>query len=70
MRITEIAAVLSSLASLAAGSTGEDEKHGKHGKCKKEWIDSETLQADISTKKYITEADHLRGRHIANKLLG
>ena len=52
MRVTEIAAVLSSLACLAAGSTGEDERRGKHGKCEKEWIDSETLQADISTEKY------------------
>jgi hypothetical protein len=57
MRITQIAAVLSSLTCLAAESTGEDERHGKHGKCKKEWVDSETLQADISTEKY-TETDH------------
>jgi hypothetical protein len=59
MRITEIAGVLSSLAYLAAGSTGEDERRGKHGKCKKDWIDSETLQADISTEKY-TEDDLFR----------
>jgi hypothetical protein len=52
MRITQIAAVLSSLTCLAAESTGKDERGGKHGKCKKEWIDSETLQADISTEKY------------------
>lgn len=56
MRFLHIVGVVSSLACLAAGSTGE--KGGKDGKCKKPWIESKKLQADISTEKY-AEANHL-----------